>query len=133
MKPTLPIAITFALALAAPAPSAPAQGMPGKADAGRMTGPGYEISPELQRYREMAGLMRDMSQLMSKMQERMAKGEMSPEAQKRMQRQLQEMSDMMRRLAGLADRPTMGDPETRKQTEEMRRQMDSTMRDGLAP
>jgi hypothetical protein len=38
------------------------------------------------------------------------------------------MSDMMTRMAGLADRPSMNDSETRKQTGEMRKQMDSMMR-----
>lgn len=33
-----------------------------------------------------------------------------------------------REMAGLTDRPSMNDPEIRKQTEEMRKQMDSMMR-----
>ena len=130
MKRIITFAIPFALALAAPAsgPSALAQGMSGKMDAGRTTGPGYKVTPEMQRYREVAGLMRDMSRQMNTMQESIAKGEMSPERRKRMQDQLKEMSDMMARMSGLADRPAMNDPETRKQTGEMRKQMDNMMR-----
>ena len=130
MKRIITIAIPFALALAAPAsgPSALAQGMSGKMGPSRTTGPGYEASAEMQRYREVAGLMRDMSQQMNKLQEGMVKGEMSPERRKRMQEQLKEMSDMMARMSGLADRPAMNDPETRKQTGEMRKQMDNMMR-----
>ena len=130
MKRIITFAIPFALALAAPAsgPSALAQGMSGKMDAGRTTGPGYEASAEMQRYREVARLMRDMSLQMNKMQERMAKGEMSPERQQRMQQQLKEMSTMMARMAWLADSPAMNDPEVKKQTGEMRKQMDNMMR-----
>ena len=130
MKRIVTIAVPFVLLLAASAsvPSALAQGMPGKMDAARMTGPGYEATAEMQRYREMAGLMRDMSQQMNRMQEAMAKGDMSPGRRTRMQQQLKEMSEMMMRMAGLADRPSMNDPETKKQTDEMRRQMDALMR-----
>lgn len=130
MKRTITFAIPLALALAASAPGSPAlaQGMSGNMGAGRMTGPGYEVTAEMQRFREMAGLMRDMSQQMNRMQESMAKGAMSPERQKRMQQQLKEMSDMMTGMAGLADRPSMNDPETRKQTDEMRQRMGSMLR-----
>lgn len=130
MKRNIRIAMPFALALASSVsgPSALAQGMSGNMGAGRTTGPGYEVTAEMQRYREVAGLMRDMSLQMNKMQERMAQGEMSPERQKRMQQQLKEMSAMMTRMAWLADRPAMNDPEIGKQTNEMRRQMDNMMR-----
>lgn len=130
MKRIIAIAVTLALVLVASAfgPLALAQGTPGKMGAGRTTGPGYEVTEEMQRYREVVGLMRDMSQEMNKLQKNMAKGEMSPEKQKRMQLQLKEMSDLMTRMAGLADRPAMKDPEVRKQTGEMRKQMDHMMR-----
>ena len=127
MKRLATIGMPFALVLAASGPSVLAQGMPGKMDAGT-AGPGYEVTAEMQRYREMAGLMRDMSRQMNKMQEGMTKSEMSPARRKRMQQQLKEMSAMMGRMAGLADRPSMNDPETRKQTAEMRKQMDNVMR-----
>ncbi|MGB5080365.1 MAG: hypothetical protein WBO23_06450 [Burkholderiales bacterium] len=130
MRRLITVGIPFALVLAASAsgPPALAQGMPGKMDAGRTTGPGYEVTAEMQRYREMAGVMRDMSRQMNKMQESMATGEMLPERRKRMQQQLKEMSDVMSRMAGLADRPSMNDPDTRKQTGEMRKQVDDMMR-----
>ena len=81
MKRIIRIAMPFALALAASVsgPSALAQGMSGNMGTLRTTGPGYEVTAEMQRYREVARLMRDMSLQMNKMQERMAKGEMSPE------------------------------------------------------
>jgi len=130
MNRTITFAIPLALVLAASAPgsAALAQSMSGNMGAGRMAGPGYEVTAEMQRFREMAGLMRDMSQQMNRMQESMAKGAMSPERQKRMQQQLKEMSDMMTGMAGLADRPSMNDPETRKQTDEMRQRMGGMLR-----
>lgn len=128
MKRIITIAIPFALALAASGPSALAQGMSGKMDTGRTTGPGYEVTAEMQRYREMGDVMRDLSKQMNKMEQDMAKGEMSPEKRKRMKQKLAEMSEIMRRMSGLIDRPSMNDPEVWKQTEEMRKQMDSMMR-----
>ena len=85
MKRIIRIAMPFALALAASAagPAALAQGTPGKVDAGRPTSMGYEVTAEMQRYREVAELMRDMSRQMNKLQESMAKGEMSAASQKR--------------------------------------------------
>jgi hypothetical protein len=55
MKRITRIAIPFALILAfsASGPTALAQGMPGTMDAGCTTGPGYEVTAEMQRYREM--------------------------------------------------------------------------------
>ena len=130
MKRIITIALPFALALATSVsgPSALAQGAPGKMDTARTTGPGYEVTAEMQRYREVAGLMRDMSQQMNKLQEAMGKSEMSPERRKRMQQQLKEMSGLMTGMAGLADRPAMNDPQVTKQTEVMRKQMDNMMR-----
>lgn len=142
MKRIIAIAIPFALALAASVsgPSALAQGMSGSMGGGSMMGggnmgggsmgsPGYEVTAEMQRYREMAGLMRDMSQQMDKIQQGMAQGEMSPQRQQRMRQQLSEMSEIMYRMSGLADRPSMNDPEIRRQTEQMRRQMDNMIRE----
>lgn len=120
--------LSIALALAVTGTPALAQGMSGKMESGRTTGPGYEVTAEMQRYREMAPLMRDMSQQMNKMQDEMGKGGMSSEQQKRMQMQLRDMSDMMKQMSGLADRPSMNDPETRKQVGEMRKKMDRMMR-----
>ncbi len=128
MKRIITIAIPFALVLAASGPSALAQGMSGKTDAQRTTGPGYEVTAEMQRYREMGGVMRDLSKQMNKMEQDMAKGKMSLERRKRMKQKLAEMTDVMRRMSGLIDRPSMNDPEIGKQTSEMRKQMDSMMR-----
>jgi len=121
----IPVALTLALTSTS---SVLAQGMSGKMDSGRMSGPGYETSQDMQRYREMSGLMRDMSQQMNKMQTAMAKGTMSADQQKRMQQQLKEMSELMTRMAGLQDRPSMNDSESKRQAEEMRKQMDKMMR-----
>jgi hypothetical protein len=128
MKHMNTIVIPCALALLISGPSAMAQDMSGKPQAGRTTGPGYEVTAEMQRYREMASVMRDMSQQLDKMQGDMKKNEMSPDARNRMQQRLSEMSEMMRRMSGLADRPSMNDPENQKQIREMRKQMDTMMR-----
>lgn len=120
--------LTLILASVAVGPLAAAEGAGGKPAAIPPGSPGYEISAEMQHYREIAGLMRDMSRQMNIIQEGMAKGEMSPEKRKRMQQQLKEMSEMMARMTVVADRPAMNDPRTRKQTEEMRKQMDNMMR-----
>ena len=129
MKRRINVAVLLSLGMAVATLGLPvqAQDMPGKTAAGRTTGPAYEVSPEVRRFREMAGLMRDMSQQMNRMQESMANGEMSPESRTRMQQQLKAMSELMRRMSGLADRPSMSDPETKKQTESMRRQMKEMM------
>lgn len=130
MKRIITIAIPFALTLAtlAPGPSALAQGMSGKMDTQRATGPGYEVTAGMQRYREMGGVMRDLSKQMSKMEQDMAKGEMSLQKRKLMKQKLVEMSDLTKRMSGLIDRPSMNDPEIEKQTAEMRKQMDTMMR-----
>ena len=91
MKRFIAVAIPFSLLLAASGPSALAQGMSGNMGAGRTTGPGYEVTAEMQRYREVAGLMRDMSRQMNKLQESMAKGGKSAAGQGGMQRQHEEM------------------------------------------
>jgi len=88
------------------------------------TGPASEASPMFQRHHAMAGIMQDMVQEMSRMQEEMGKGEMTPEMRKQMATKMKRMSEMMRRMSGWADRPTMKEPEMRRQLEEMRRQMD---------
>ena len=88
------------------------------------TGPASEASPMFQRHHAMAGIMKDMVQEMSRMQEEMGKGESTPEGRKAMAVKMRRMSEMMRRMSGWADRPTMKEPEMRRQFEEMRRQMD---------
>jgi len=131
MKPvvTASLRLAFILIAAAAASSALAQGAPGKTGAGGAATPGYEVTSELQRYREMAGVMRDMSQQMSKLQEELAKGEPLPERKKGIKRQLEEMADITKHMSGLLDRPSMKAPEVKKLAAQMREQMDRLMRD----
>ena len=114
LVPRLAGATTIAAALVASSASF-AQAPAGEAVP--RTGPASEASPMFQRYHAMAGLMKDMVQEMSRMQEEMGKGEMTPDARK-------QMATKMKRMSGLADRPTMKEPEMRREYEEMRRQMD---------
>ena len=88
------------------------------------TGPASEASPMFQRHHAMAGIMKNMVQEMGRMQEELEKGEPVPEMRAQMATKMKRMSEMMRRMSGWADRPTMKEPEMRKQYEEMRRQMD---------
>ena len=91
-----------------------------------------EASPLLLRNRKMAEIMRDMMQEMSRMQEQMAKGDMTAVPHKQMSQRMKQMSTMMRRMSGLLDRPAMkckDDPEINKRMQEMRSQMDKMMRD----
>ena len=86
-------------------------------------------SPELRRYRQMSEIMRDMTNEMNKMTEEMAKHDVTPEMRKRMTVRMNEMSAMMKRMAGLQDRSSMKEHDAQKHTEEMRRQMDAMMKD----
>lgn len=95
-----------------------AQGAPDPAKAGA------PASPELRRHHAMQGLMEDMAQQMTLMREEIAKGTMSPEAERAMSSRMKRMSEMMSRMAGLMDRPAMKEPEASKQLEQMRKQMD---------
>ena len=106
----------------AASPASFAQALAG--EAAPRTGPASEASPMFQRHHAMAGIMKDMVQEMSRMQEEMGKGELTPEVRKQMAAKMKRMSEMMRRMSGWADRPTMKEPEMRREFEEMRRQMD---------
>lgn len=88
------------------------------------TGPASEASPMFQRHHAMAGIMKDMVQEMSRMQEDVGKGEMTRDERKRMSVKMKKMSDMMRRMSGWADAPIMREPEMRRQFDAMRRHMD---------
>ncbi|MEO8315247.1 MAG: hypothetical protein ABI645_10670 [Pseudomonadota bacterium] len=83
------------------------------------TGLAAEASPMFQRHHAMAGIMKDMQQEMSRMQEDMSRGDVSPEMAAKMKR----MSQVMLRMSGWADRPTMKEPEMRRLAEEMHKQM----------
>ena len=81
-----------------------------------------------QRHHAMAGIMKDMVAEMMRMQKDMAGSEMPPETRKAMAANMKRMSEMMRRMSGWADRPTMKEPEMHKQFQEMQRQMDEMSR-----
>ena len=87
------------------------------------TGPASEASPMFRRYQAMAAIMKDMVEMMSRMHEEMTQADASPEARKHMAKDMKRMSEMMSRMSGAADRPTMGEPEMRRQFDEMRAEM----------
>jgi hypothetical protein len=47
-----------------------------------------------------------------------------------MGQRMERMATMMRRMSGLAARPAMANPESQRQMEKMRKQMDEMMREG---
>lgn len=118
----IPGASLLAAAMLSVYPAAIAQA-PSAAPAPR-TGPASEASPMFQRHHAMAGIMKDMVREMTRMQDEMARGDPGPEASRRMAGKMARMSEMMRLMSGAADRPTMKEPEMRRQFDEMRRQMD---------
>jgi hypothetical protein len=93
-------------------------------EAAPRTGPASEVSPMFQRHHAMAGIMKDMVQEMSRMQEEVGKGDLSPPMRKQMATNMKKMSQMMRRMSGAVDRPTMKEAEMRRLSEDMHRQMD---------
>ncbi len=93
------------------------------------SGGAVQPSAVSQSHQMMYGMMKDMSQEMSKMTEQMARGEPTPELKKQLAQRMNRMSTMMHRMAGLQDRPAMKEPEMQKQMEKMRTQMDDMMRD----
>lgn len=115
--------------LAAALVSSPASSaQPPAGETAPRTGPASEASPMFQRHHAMAGIMKDMVREMSRMQEEMGKGELTPQMRNLMTTNMKRMSEMMRRMSGSIDRPTMKEPEMRRQFEEMRRQMDEMSR-----
>ena len=84
------------------------------------------MNPHHQRITE---IMKDMTQAMGNMSERMSHGPLTPEQSKQMSRQMERMSKMMRMMSGLESRPAMKDLESQKQMGLMRKQMDEMMRD----
>jgi hypothetical protein len=88
-------------------------------------GTGAAASPELRRHHDMQPLMDEMAAQLVRMRDQMAKGDMTPAAEREMAAQMQELSGLMRRMAGLIDRPTMQSPERERQLAEMRRQLDA--------
>jgi len=85
--------------------------------------PGYDVTPEMQRYRAMGELMEHMQAEMKTMSQRMAQPKLEPQQRKTMAAQMKRMSSMMRRMSGLIDRPSMQDAEAHKQLDAMRSEM----------
>jgi len=95
--------------------------------------PGFEVTPEIQRYREMGELMENMQAEMKYMSERMEKPELGPQQRKTMASQMKRMSSMMRRMSGLIDRPSMRGAEARKQIDAMRSEMTAMQKQHQEP
>lgn len=95
----------------------------GKAPSAERAESGAEASPLMRRHHDMAALMQDMTREMGSMQGQMDKAEIAPEMRKEMSRKMKGMADLMRKMSGLIDRPTMKDAEADRQLGEMRKQM----------
>ena len=95
--------------------------------------PGFEVTPEMQRYREMGEFMEQMQGEMQKMSQRMAQPELGPQQRKTMASQMKRMSSMMRRMSGLIDRPSMRDAEARKEIDAMRSDMTAMQKQHQEP
>ena len=74
-------------------------------------------------------IMKDMTQEMAKMADEMSRGDLTAEQRRQMGQRMEPMATLMRRMSGLAARPAMADPESQKQMEKMRKEMDAMMRD----
>lgn len=72
-------------------------------------------------------MMRDLTQAMRSMTEQMSRGDLTPEQRLQMARRMERMSMMMRRMSGLATRPTIIGPEWQKQMRRMRQEMDEML------
>ena len=108
------IVLCLALAVAAPAfaqaPAAPSN-----------------QSDLTQHQQMMSGMMKNMSQQMNGMAERMGRGDLTPDQAKQMGQQMQRMSTMMHRMSGMAAKPSMGDRDFQHQMDQMRQQMNGMM------
>ena len=104
--------LTIGVAPAAEPPAAAATG-----------GAGYEVRPEMRRYREMGELMEQMQTEMKTMSQTMAQPDSSPQERKATAAEMKRMSLAMNRMSGLIDRPSMGDAEARKQMDSMHSDM----------
>ena len=89
------------------------------------TGPASEASPLFRRFHEMPKLMDSMAAEMVRMQREMQAGPLAPEAERDMASRMETMARMMRRMSGLADRPSMTDAEAKREYEQMQREMDA--------
>jgi hypothetical protein len=100
-------------------------GQPAGQDRPQQSSAGAQASPELRRHHAMRGVMDDVAQEIAGMREQMAKDSMTPESQREMGTRMKRLSEVMRRMSGLMDRPTMKEPEMAKQLDEMRKQMEA--------
>ncbi len=73
---------------------------------------------------QMSGMMHDMSGEMMKMSGMMDKGDMNPDAMRKMAKQTKQMGSMMENMSGMMGKGAMMDPGQRKQMGQMRKQMD---------
>jgi len=124
IAPVLVASLAFPLA-------SPAQ--PAGQDRPQQSGPGAQASPELRRHHAMRGVMADTAQEIAAMQEQMAKDTMTPESQREMAARMKRLSEVMRRMSGLMDRPTMKEPEMAKQLDQMRKQMEALKKGHAMP
>jgi hypothetical protein len=83
-----------------------------------------------QHHRTQYRIMKDMTDEMGRMTEQMSHGELTSEQRQQMASRMGAMSDMMRRMSGLASQPAMTEAEQQKQMDQMRKQMDEMTREG---
>jgi hypothetical protein len=98
----------------------------GEAQPGQPAGPQAEVSWH---HRMLYRIMKDMTAEMDRMTEQMSGGDLPADQRKQMGERMQRMATLMGRMSGLAAQAAMADPESQKQMEEMRREMDAMMRD----
>ena len=116
-------ATVFSVVLAMPS-LVEAQPMPG----GKPDHPtGAEASALYRRHHDMQALMQDMAQEMGRMRDRWGDNSATAETQKELARKMKGMAELMNRMSGLMDRPTMKDAEANRQLEQMRKQMNDML------
>jgi hypothetical protein len=92
------------------------------------TGP-YWGGDVTQHHQWIYRMMKDMTDQMEKMNELMLRGDLTPDQRRQTAQRMRQMSTMMRRLSGLEARPAIGEGKWKKQTDQMRRQMDEMTAD----
>lgn len=92
------------------------------------TGP-YWGGSVTQHHQWIYRMMKDMTDQMGKMNGLMLRGELTPDQRRQTAQRMRQMSTMMRRLSGLEARPAIGEGKWKKQTDQMRRQMDEMTAD----
>jgi len=94
---------------------------------------GVQADPHLRRYQQMQEMMKQMQDEMAKLTDQMSASGMTSESRKEMSGKLKLMSSAMSRMAGLQDRPTMGDAEAQKLITQMQRDMDAMAKGHASP